>query len=332
MTADTLPDSPHLAELADFVLRHPRLLVLTGAGVSTDSGIPDYRDNAGAWKRRPPVSHQDFVASAAVRRRYWARSLHGWPRMAGARPNRAHTALARLQADGRIKHLLTQNVDGLHQRAGSSGVLELHGSIHAVTCLACGQGMARAALQAALAAANPRFAGLQGAPAPDGDADLEADSFDDFTVPDCPACGGMLKPDVVFFGAGVPRARLDTALQALAGSDALLVAGSSLMVYSGYRFCVKAAQAGMPIAAINLGQTRADPLFTHKVPGACGPVLEWLHAALPARSAGCVDTTTGAPPFIQSAIMRVCADATIRRTDAAPPGIARHAGTEPTPQ
>ena len=280
MTAEPTLVSPRLAELADFVRQYPRLLVLTGAGVSTGSGIPDYRNSDGAWKRRPPVSHQDFIASAAVRRRYWARSLLGWPQMAGAHPNPAHAALARLQADGRVALLLTQNVDGLHQRAGSRGVLELHGSIHGVTCLDCRRELPRAALQDALAAANPRFAGLAGAPAPDGDADLEAASFDDFAVPDCPACGGLLKPDVVFFGAGVPRARLDTALQALGESDALLVVGSSLMVYSGYRFCLKAAELGIPIAAVNLGQTRADALFTTKLASACCPALEALLAAL----------------------------------------------------
>ena len=272
--------SQDLASLADFVRAHPRLQVLTGAGVSTGSGIPDYRDGEGAWKRRPPVSHQDFMADPAVRRRYWARSLLGWPQIAAARPNPAHRALAALDAAGRVSQLVTQNVDGLHQRAGSPRVLELHGSIHAVTCMDCGAAHARAGVQADLAAANPRFATLRGAPAPDGDADLEADSYADFAIPACTACGGLLKPDVVFFGDGVPRPRLDLAWEALAQSDALLVVGSSLMVYSGYRFCLKAAELGQPIVAVNLGRTRADALFTLKVESACGPALEQLEQLL----------------------------------------------------
>ncbi|MDB5803925.1 MAG: sir2 family protein [Betaproteobacteria bacterium] len=261
--------------LVKFVRAHPRLQVLTGAGVSTGSGIPDYRDSEGAWKRKPPVSHQDFVADPATRRRYWARSLLGWPQMASAAPNAAHAALARLEQAGRVRQLVTQNVDGLHARAGSSQVLELHGSIHHVGCMDCKAAYPRATVQTGLAAANPRFAALQGAAAPDGDADLE-DSFEDFVIPACPACGGLLKPDVVFFGDSVPRDRLAGAWEALAQSDALLVVGSSLMVYSGYRFCLKAAEMGKPVAAINFGRTRADKLFALKVESACGPALQGL--------------------------------------------------------
>jgi NAD-dependent SIR2 family protein deacetylase len=271
--------STGLDELAQFVRAHPRLQVLTGAGVSTSSGIPDYRDTAGAWKRKPPVSHQDFMADAGVRRRYWARSLIGWPTLSQANPNPAHAALAQLQAAGRVRQLVTQNVDGLHQRAGSTQVLELHGSIHEVGCTDCGARYPRARIQAQLARGNPRFAAMQGATAPDGDADLDAD-FDDFLPPACESCGGLLKPDVVFFGDGVPRPRLDSALDALAQSDALLVVGSSLMVYSGYRFCVKAAEQGKPVAAINLGRTRADHLLALKIESACAPVLQGLLARL----------------------------------------------------
>lgn len=278
------PDAPgaqsaSLDDLAHFVRAHPRLLVLTGAGVSTGSGIPDYRDTEGEWKRRAPVTHQDFMGDAAVRRRYWARSLIGWPQMSRARPNPAHEALAQLQSAGRVRRLVTQNVDGLHQRAGSADVLELHGSIHEVGCMDCRARFPREQVQAQLAQANPRFATLQAAQAPDGDADLET-GFDDFTLPDCPACGGLLKPDVVFYGDGVPRARLDSALDALAQSDALLVVGSSLMVYSGYRFCVKAAEQGKPVAAINLGRTRADAMLAVKLASPCGSALEQLLARL----------------------------------------------------
>jgi len=272
-------NSVSLDRLAHFLRAHPRLLVLTGAGVSTGSGIPDYRDTEGEWKRRAPVTHQAFIGDAAVRRRYWARSLIGWPQMSQARPNRAHAALAQLQSAGRVRRLITQNVDGLHQRAGSADVLELHGSIHEVGCMDCRARFPREQVQARLANANPRFAALQASQAPDGDADLEAD-FGDFALPGCPACGGMLKPDVVFYGDGVPRARLDSALEALAQSDALLVVGSSLMVYSGYRFCVKAAEQGKPIAAINLGRTRADAMFAVKAASPCDSTLETLLARL----------------------------------------------------
>ncbi|HEY4374965.1 MAG TPA: NAD-dependent protein deacetylase [Burkholderiales bacterium] len=265
-----------IAALAAFVRAHPRLMVLTGAGVSTGSGIPDYRDHEGAWKRRPPVSHQDFLADPQVRRRYWARSLAGWPQMAGAAPNPAHTALAQLEAAGHLTQLVTQNVDGLHARAGSRALLELHGSIHAIGCMDCGARSSRSLLQAQMAQANPAFAALAGAIAPDGDADLEAADFAEFVVPACEACGGLIKPDVVFFGDSVPRARLESAWEALAQSDALLVAGSSLMVYSGYRFCLKAAEMGKPIAAINLGRTRADALFALKAEAACAPALREL--------------------------------------------------------
>lgn len=275
----SVPASAPIASLAAFVRAHPRLMVLTGAGVSTGSGIPDYRDSEGAWKRRAPVSHQDFLGDEQVRRRYWARSLIGWPRMAEARPNAAHHALAQLEAAGHVTQLVTQNVDGLHTRAGSRAVLELHGSIHAVGCMDCGTRSERAALQARMAAANPRFAALSATVAPDGDADLET-QFGDLTLPGCTACGGLLKPDVVFFGDSVPRPRLETAWEALSRSDALLVVGSSLMVYSGYRFCLKAAELGKPVAAINLGRTRADALFALKVESACGPALEQLLARL----------------------------------------------------
>lgn len=266
--------------LADFAHRHPRLFVLTGAGVSTGSGIPDYRDADGRWKRRPPVSHQDFVAGEATRKRYWARSMLGWPMMAQAHPNAAHHALARLEKTGRIEQVVTQNVDGLHQRAGSSRVLELHGSIHGVGCLDCGARQPRAAVQAVLEQANPDFLALDAALLPDGDADLEEARFSHFHVPACAHCGGVLKPDVVFFGDGVPRARLEQAFASLDAADAVLVAGSSLMVYSGYRFCLRAAAAGKPIAAINLGATRADALFALKLPGACAPALQALAQAL----------------------------------------------------
>lgn len=259
--------------LADFVRAYPRLFVLTGAGISTASGIPDYRDLDGGWKRRPPVTYQAFVADAATRARYWARSLIGWRRFGSARPNQAHAALARLENDGRIEALVTQNVDGLHQSAGSRAVIDLHGRLDEVRCLQCERRIPREAFQRELEARNPAWRELDALAAPDGDADLDDMDFTSFDVPACTACGGMLKPDVVFFGENVPRERVEKAWAHLAASDAMLVVGSSLMVYSGFRFAREAARSGKPIAAINRGRTRADDLFALKVEGDCAEVL-----------------------------------------------------------
>ncbi|ARU06922.1 NAD-dependent deacetylase [Comamonas serinivorans] len=256
--------------------------VLSGAGLSTASGIPDYRDAQGAWKRAAPIHHQDFMAHAATRQRYWARSLIGWPVFRQARPNAAHQALARLEAAGQVGVVITQNVDGLHQAAGSQAVIDLHGRLDTTVCMGCGRRSPRAAFQAELLAANGSWHHLQAPVAPDGDADLSGVDFSRFTVPACPHCGGVIKPDVVFYGDNVPRERVDRAMAALRGCEALLVVGSSLMVYSGLRF-VHAAQARAPrmaIAAINLGTTRADGLFDAKLHAACAPALQALQAAL----------------------------------------------------
>ena len=271
-----------LAELADFVARYPRLFVLSGAGVSTASGIPGYRDREGQWNRSPPVMLQEFLAKPSVRRRYWARSMLGWPIVARASPNAAHDALVRLDENGRIGQLVTQNVDGLHQRAGSSKVLELHGSIGGVTCLDCRATYARSDVQRMLVAANGEFERVAAAPAPDGDVDLDGCDLEAFEVPACIACGGALKPDVVFFGDSVPRERAAAAAQAVGDCDAMLVVGSSLMAYSGYRLCEQADRSGKPIAAINLGRTRADPLLAFKVEQPCAEALAILVAQLSA--------------------------------------------------
>jgi NAD-dependent SIR2 family protein deacetylase len=268
--------SAPLDALADFVARHPRLFVLTGARCSTDSGIPDYRDGNGDWKRRPPVRYQEFVGSERVRQRYWARSLLGWPAFARARPNATHAALARLEAAGFIHQLVTQNVDGLHQQAGGRRVIDLHGRLDTVVCLDCGTRDSRTTFQHALAEQNPAFAALAAAVGPDGDADLDAVDFGDFRIPGCSHCGGMLKPAVVFFGETVPKPRVERACQRLAEADALLVVGSSLMVLSGYRFCKLATDRGQPIAAVNLGRTRADGELALKVDLPCGPALAGL--------------------------------------------------------
>jgi NAD-dependent SIR2 family protein deacetylase len=276
-------------DFVDFIEEHPSLFVLTGAGLSTLSGIPDYRDAQGNWKRRQPVLAQDFLRSEAVRRRYWARSMVGWPVIAGARPNPGHAALARLEAASRVHQLVTQNVDGLHQRAGSARVIELHGSIAGVRCLACQHELPRERMQAMLFDTNPEWGRLRADTAPDGDADIEPENLEAFVVPPCPLCDGILKPTVVFFGDSVPRERVAVTMEALANADAMLVVGSSLMVYSGYRFCEHAQRQGKPIAAINMGQTRADHLLSLKVERPCAEALAELVAELGLAAGGEAD-------------------------------------------
>jgi NAD-dependent SIR2 family protein deacetylase len=262
--------------LEDFVDRRRRLFILTGAGCSVNSGIPDYRDADGAWKRPPPVTYQAFMAHAATRRRYWARSLVGWRRIRRARPNDAHRALARLEMMGKSEILLTQNVDRLHQAAGSEVVIDLHGRLDHVRCMGCERVSPREALQEELERSNPNWLALEAVVAPDGDADLDGVDFSDFAVPACERCGGVLKPDVVFFGENVPRPRVEAAMRHLDDADAMLVVGSSLMVYSGFRFVEAAARAGKPVAAINLGRTRADHLLALKAEQTCGAALAFL--------------------------------------------------------
>jgi NAD-dependent SIR2 family protein deacetylase len=253
----------------------PRLFVLTGAGCSTAVGIPDYRNEEGDWKRKPPVQFHEFIGSEAARKRYWARSLVGWPRVSSADPTAAHNALAALERAGAVSSLVTQNVDGLHQKAGSRTVIDLHGRLNAVRCLECNASLSRAAVQEELVARNPGWARMNAVHAPDGDSHLEG-AFDDVQVPVCTSCGGILKPDVVFFGENVPKARVTDSYARLALADGVLVVGSSLMVFSGYRFCLAAAELGKPMALVNRGRTRADNLADVKVEGDCGDVLHDL--------------------------------------------------------
>ncbi len=262
--------------LEEFVDRHRRLFVLTGAGCSTGSGIPDYRDADGQWKRAQPVTFQAFMGGEKTRRRYWARSLVGWRRIRRARPNDAHHALARLETKGGIELILTQNVDRLHQAAGSARVIDLHGRIDLVRCMDCKRRSPREELQDELGRLNADWLDLDATEAPDGDADLEEADFSSFVVPSCRRCGGVLKPDVVFFGENVPRDRVDAASRRLEEADAMLIVGSSLMVYSGFRFVERAASAGKPVAAVNLGRTRADALLTLKREQACEDALAFL--------------------------------------------------------
>jgi NAD-dependent SIR2 family protein deacetylase len=268
--------SGDLQALHEFVVAHPRLFVLTGAGCSTGSGIPDYRDSEGAWKRRPPMNFATFMGSAAARSRYWARGMIGWRMFGNVAPNAAHLGLAQMESQGRLSLLVTQNVDGLHEKAGSRDVVDLHGRMDRVRCMQNGHILPRVEMQEWLEAGNPAWRGLDAMEAPDGDADLDGIDFSSFQVPACPLCGGILKPDVVFFGETVPRDRVARAHAALAQADAVLVVGSSLMVYSGYRFVAAAAREALPIAAINLGRTRADPLLSLKVEQPCADALAAL--------------------------------------------------------
>ena len=278
----TLSELPGSAaqRLADWCRGRTRLVVLTGAGCSTDSGIPDYRDQAGQWKRRPPVQQRDFVGQHAVRQRYWARSLLGWRHFAKAQPNDAHRALARLEDAGHLHHLITQNVDGLHQQAGSRAVTDLHGRLDEVECLSCKARIPRGAMQQSLETRNPEWSALSAAHAPDGDADLEGRDFTRFDVPACESCGGVLKPAVVFFGDSIPAAYTREALDQVQRADALLVVGSSLMVWSGFRLVREAAERGIAVAALNLGVTRADGLLHLKLTAPCGDTLRDAAAAL----------------------------------------------------
>jgi NAD-dependent SIR2 family protein deacetylase len=262
------------------LLRHGRLVVLTGAGLSTDSGIPDYRGPGSP--ARQPMTYQEFVSGPAARQRYWARSHLGWGRMQAASPNAGHRALAALDPE----LLITQNVDGLHEAAGSRRLVALHGRIADVVCLSCRRTTSRAALRSRMVSANPGYADAHAGAAtrPDGDVDL--DDTADFVVPDCESCGGVLKPDVVFFGENVPAARVQRcydAVDALGPDDALLVVGSSLTVMSGFRFVRRAARSGVPVAIVNRGPTRGDDLATVKLDAGCS---EFLTALAGARGAG----------------------------------------------
>nr|WP_221199989.1 Sir2 family NAD-dependent protein deacetylase [Nocardioides soli] len=273
MAPATTPTTPAYAD-ALALLRERPLVVLTGAGLSTDSGIPDYR-GPGA-PDRTPMTYQEFVSGPAARQRYWARSHLGWGRMGGAEPNPGHRALARLAPE----LLITQNVDGLHERAGTPRLVALHGRIADVVCLDCRAGSSRAALQERLAELNPGFAERHAAAAsrPDGDVDL--DETAGFVVPGCAGCGGVLKPDVVFFGENVPPprvARCYAAVEALAECEGvLLAAGSSLTVMSGLRFVRRAARAGTPVVIVNRGTTRGDELATYKLEVGCSEFLTEL--------------------------------------------------------
>jgi NAD+-dependent protein deacetylase sirtuin 4 len=262
------------------LLRGRRLVVLTGAGCSTESGIPDYRGPGTRARARNPIQHLEFLSRPEVRARYWARSLLGWPRFSTASPNAAHQALAAMEREGHVLGLITQNVDRLHHAAGSTRVIELHGALAEARCLGCGEREPRAALQERLLALNPGFLEQQVELRPDGDAELPVEAVRAFRVADCLHCGGALKPDVVFFGDNVPRPTVEAAFGMLEDGDALLVVGSSLAVFSGYRFVLRASERHMPIGMINMGESRGDALADVRVEARVGEVLPRLAAAL----------------------------------------------------
>lgn len=239
-------------------LRAGGVLVLSGAGLSTESGIPDYRGEGGSLSRHTPMTYQDFTASAQARRRYWARSHLGWRTFGRARPNAGHRAVTAFGREGMLSGVITQNVDGLHQAAGSEGVVELHGSLDRVVCLVCGDLSLRRELARRLEEANPDFRPVAAAINPDGDADLTDAQVGDFRVVPCTVCGGVLKPDVVFFGESVPPARVEQCRALVREATSLLVLGSSLTVMSGLRFVRQAAQAGTPVLIVNRDVTRGD--------------------------------------------------------------------------
>ncbi|MHB1063452.1 MAG: NAD-dependent protein deacetylase [Georgenia sp.] len=263
------------------VLRGRRVTALTGAGLSTDSGIPDYRSPGSP--PRHPMTHQQFLSSPAFRRHYWARNHLGWRHLLAAEPNAGHIGLARLEHAGVLTGLITQNIDLLHLRAGSNRVVHLHGRYDTVLCLRCGARFTRAEHDAALVALNPgwreRFGGVADVEvAPDADAVLESTA--DFVIADCPRCGGVLKPDVVFFGDNTPRERVARAYAFLDDAEALLVAGSSLAVMSGLRFVRRAAKEGKPVVIINRGPTRGDELATVRVHAGTSAALPVLAGQL----------------------------------------------------
>lgn len=264
-----------LRRLAD-LMRERDTVVLTGAGVSTESGIPDYRGPTSRKRKGRPILYREFAGDASARTRYWARSMLGWPQMSAVKPNAGHRALASLEAGGFISGIITQNVDGLHQAAGSVEVLELHGSLAEVRCTECGGRESRHSLQARLLHMNPGFSNLAAEIAPDGDAELPPDATRSFRVPECLKCSGVIRPDIVFFGENVPSQRVNEAFRRVEAAELLLVAGSSLAVYSGYRFVRSAAQRGAPVAIVNLGPTRGDELATLRIEEKTGAALAEL--------------------------------------------------------
>jgi len=276
LSQSATPDED-LEALLDSITEAWPALVLTGAGISVGSGIPTYRDEQGTWLRAQPITHQEFLSNPGQRQRYWGRSLLGWPAVREAKPSAAHRHLALLEARGAVNAVVTQNVDRLHQRSGSAKVIDLHGRLDRVKCLCCADNTCREVLQQRLIALNPHVRPGVSELRPDGDADLAEFVVDSIRIPPCERCGGTLMPDVVFFGGSIPGDRTQHCRQVLDNARALVVVGSSLQVYSGYRFCRWARESGKPIFLINPGATRADTMATKWSEQADVALERWLH-------------------------------------------------------
>lgn len=260
-------------QLAEFISNHQPLTVITGAGVSAASGIPTYRDDAGTWLRSDPIQHNEFIGNPSTRQRYWARSYSGWPYVSRAEPNETHRVLSDMEDAGFINLLVTQNVDRLHQRSGQKNVIDLHGRLDQVKCLECFFEISRDDIQTELHRLNPHLTSHTAEVRPDGDADVPDKHVERMILPDCPRCGGVIKPDVVFYGGGVEKQIVNQIYQQLEASNGLLVIGSSLMVFSSFRFCRFAARHEIPIGILNAGTTRADDLALLKIAEPCEKVL-----------------------------------------------------------
>lgn len=263
----------------EFIHNSKRLLVITGAGISTESGIPDYRsEGVGLYARSSsrPVQYQDFVKKADMRQRYWARNFVGWPTFSSVLPNKTHMILSEWETIGNLHWLVTQNVDALHYKAGSKNLTELHGSAHRVECLDCKHMISRPDLQEMIKRDNPIWHSESVDMAPDGDVQLSQEQINGFNVPSCKKCGGVLKPEIVFFGDNVPRPRVNFVFNKVKESDSLLVLGSSLEVYSGYRFVNAAHEQKKPIAIVSIGPTRADKLANIKINTKCSEILSHI--------------------------------------------------------
>ncbi|MEU9031316.1 NAD-dependent protein deacetylase [Streptomyces sp. NPDC048383] len=274
-TEDPEPGTTDLEPVSD-LLRAGGVLVLTGAGISTESGIPDYRGEGGSLRRHTPMTYQEFTASARARRRYWARGHLGWRTFGRARPNAGHRGVAAFGRHGLLSGVITQNVDGLHQAGGSRDVVELHGSLGRVICLSCGELSSRGDLARRLEEVNAGYEPVAAAMNPDGDADLTEEQVGDFRVVPCARCGGVLKPDVVFFGEAVPPERVERCRALVDGASSLVVLGSSLTVMSGLRFVRQAAGAGKPVVIVNRDPTRGDRYAAARVELPLGAALTTL--------------------------------------------------------
>ncbi|XP_050353077.1 NAD-dependent protein deacylase Sirt4 [Nymphalis io] len=270
------PDQEDFHKLREFLQSHDRLLILTGAGISTESGIPDYRsEEVGLYARsnHKPIQYQDFVRYPKVRQRYWARNFVGWPRFSSVQPNATHYSIKELEKAGKVTAVVTQNVDRLHHKAGSENIIELHGTGYIVKCMKCPYEIDRFKLQEILLNNNPSMESSFNMIRPDGDVELSKEQVDRFKAPLCPECEGPLKPDIVFFGDNVPKERVEQVRNQVSVSDAVFVLGSSLTVYSSYRIILQAKEENKKIAVLNIGPTRADDIVHLKISTKCGEIL-----------------------------------------------------------